>query len=288
MSYFLNLSAGGVLQGALYAAIAVGLTMTYGLLRLVNFAHGELAMVGAYTTVILSGVWHVPAPVALVAAIAAVSLLGWILEVGVFRRAGRVELNGLIASVGLILVLQGAALLAFGPSPYRVDPPVRGVLTIGEFVMPWQRVVTVLVVVAALGGLGYFLRFTRQGVALRATGENVTAAALMGINVGRIRQASFVIGAAFAGLAGCLLAWLFPTTPVLGVQPVLMGFVVIVLGGLGSVPGALIAAFILGVVEALVVGYVTSAWVQAYAFAIMIIVLLVKPTGLLGRTHERT
>ncbi|TAK31845.1 MAG: branched-chain amino acid ABC transporter permease [Chloroflexota bacterium] len=273
----------GLLAGSIYALIALGLTMTFGILGVVNFAHGEIMMVGSYVAFIVAAGLGVNFFIALVIAILAVAALGWIIERSTFRYTRELPMNGLIMSIGLVAIIQNGVMSVFGVDVRSIRPTFPESISLFGASFAGQRLFAFLLIVGLMIGFQLFLKRVKTGKGIRAVAQNSEAAALMGINVDRVMLFSFVIGAALAGIAGALVATMFIVTPFIGVSYVLKGFVVIVLGGLGSIPGAILGAFILGIVESFGAGYISTSIKDGFGFALLLLVLFLRPSGLLGR-----
>lgn len=296
MQEFFQQLANGVAWGSIYALIALGYTMVYGILRLINFAHGDVYMVGAFAAYFLSralGVGTVRdaspllAVAVLLGAMAICALLGVLIEVFAYRPVRRSpRLTALITAIGVSLFLENAGIRFFGADP-KFFPQVIAPRTIvlGEGVIVTNHQITVVLVsVLLMVGLTLFIQRTRTGKAMRAVSFHRDAASLMGIPVDRIITITFAIGSALAAAAGFLVGLTNPKIePLMGIMPGVKAFVAAVLGGIGSIPGAMIGGLLMGISEYLVVGYISSTYRDAIAFVILILVLLVKPTGLLGR-----
>lgn len=296
MQEFFQQLANGVAWGSIYALIALGYTMVYGILRLINFAHGDIYMVGAFAAYFLAralGVGTVVQASPLVAAavllgsMAICAALGVLIELFAYRPVRRSSrITALITAIGVSLFLENAGIRLFGADP-KFFPQVIAPRTIAlaEGVMVTNHQITVVLVsVLLMVALTLFIQRTRTGKAMRAVAFNRDAASLMGIPVDRIITITFAIGSALAAAAGFLVGLTNPKIePLMGIMPGIKAFVAAVLGGIGSIPGAMIGGLVMGISEYLVVGYVSSTYRDAIAFVILIIVLLIKPTGLLGR-----
>ncbi|VTU23087.1 branched-chain amino acid ABC transporter permease [Variovorax sp. PBL-E5] len=276
----------GLMSGTLYALMAVGLTMTFGIMNITNFAHGEFLMIGAFATFALvqAGMPFVPA--VLVGALAA-ALLGVIVERLTFRYTLDEPINGLVVSLGLIAILQNGMARVVGTESYNLAPPFAGTVQIAGVVLAVQRVWTIGLGALVIFAVWLLLKKSSLGRSLRALAVDRTAASLMGVRTERMYSIAFGLGCGLAGAAGGLLAALFPVSPFMGAAPVAKGFIVIVLGGLGSVPGAIAGGLLLGVVEALGAGYISSAFRDGFGFVILILVLLIRPKGLFGVLERR-
>lgn len=272
----------GLIAGSAYALVALGLTLVYGVLGVVNFAHGELYMLGAYLAFFLVVNAKVNFFLALPLVFAAGLLFGPLINQLVFEplRAQR-KINTLITSLGLSIVLSNLALVCFGPSPlFLAIPFSEGVFTLGGVAISAQRIFALAVTALMLTVTWFLLRRTRAGRAVRAVAENESASSLMGINPKRIKAATFAYATALAALAGAIFAPLFVINPFVGSMTGLKAFAVVIVGGFGNVQGTILAALLLGVVEALATGFVPSTYKDTIAFAILLIALLIRPQGI--------
>lgn len=287
--------ANGIAWGSIYALIALGYTMVYGILRLINFAHGDVYMIGAFVAYFLAtatgagGANASPlmALVILLAAMLACALLGVVIEFFAYRPVRRSSrLTALITAIGVSLFLENAGLRVFGADPKffpQLIPP-RTIQLGGGVVVTNHQITVVIVSIVLMVALTFFVQRTRTGKAMRAVAFHRDAASLMGIPVNRIITITFAIGSALAAAAGVLVALTNPKIePLMGIMPGIKAFVAAVLGGIGSIPGAVIGGLVMGVSEYLVVGYISSTYRDGIAFVILILVLLIKPAGLLGR-----
>lgn len=276
----------GLSIGAIYALVAVGLTLMFGIMDVINFAHGEFVMLGAYAGFLVvahAGVGFFPA---LLVATVAIGVAAVGIERVVFRPLhDRPLLATVMVSFGLLLFLQNGALLVFGGIPETIaDPFGNETLRVGGFFLSYLRLFAMGLTLALFGALWLVLQRTKLGKALRATAQNPEAAVIRGIDTDRVYMATFGISGALAAAGGVVYGTLFQVSPTMGLLPLLKGFAAIIIGGLGSVSGALIGGLLIGVVEALGVGLVPggSGYREAYSFVLLIVVLLVRPQGLLG------
>jgi len=281
----------GLVTGSTYALIALGYTMVYGVLQLINFAHGEIYMMGAFTGLLLVTVAKLPFPLALLLAMGSTALLGVVIEFLAYRPLRRSSrLSVLISAIGMSIFVQNVALWIWGPSTRSFLPPFPvTAFTIGSLRTNTLELLTLAVALAMMVGLHLLVTRTKLGKAMRAVAQDRETAALMGVNVNRTIAFTFAIGSSLAAAAGVMVGMLFnAVTPTMGVMPGLKGFVAAVLGGIGHIPGAMVGGLVLGMVEVLGVALLSSQWRDAVAFAILILVLLYRPSGLLGRrTQEK-
>ena len=269
----------GLAIGSIYALIAVGITLVFGLSRIIHFAVGELVMFGAFTT------WEVQKitgsyTLGFVAAAIVMAIIGILTERSVFRFTLKTPLTGFIVSLGLILVFQGLAVVLWTANTQYALPPVQGAWDLGSFIVIKQTLLNISIAVAVLGLSYVVLMYTKWGKALRAVADDQGAASLMGIPVQRVITTAFIVGSVLCGIAGWLVLSAGSISPHVGDSYLLRGFAVALIGGLGSVGGAVVAGIGLGIVEALAAGYVSAGWNDAYVFGLMILILLWRPTGL--------
>ncbi|MDR2951798.1 MAG: branched-chain amino acid ABC transporter permease [Treponema sp.] len=291
---FLQQLINGVSLGSIYALIALGYTMVYGIVLLINFAHGDILMVGAYAAYfVISAAGAGPAGMLLAFAVSMVVCAGFGLSIErlayrPLRSAPR--LNSLITAIAVSLILEnGARILPFiGPNPRLFPQPA----VVNIKFNPLLQISNIQIIVIILSSLlmlalNYIVNFTRQGKAMRAVSFDIQTASLMGISSNRVIAFTFALGSVLAAAGGVLYACAYPqVNPLMGMMPGLKAFVAAVLGGIGSIPGAMLGGFILGVAETLTKGFISSQYSDAISFSILIIVLLIKPTGLLGKKYR--
>ena len=289
MVLFFNQLINGLGTGAIYALIALGYTMVYGIVKLINFAHGDIMMVGSYTAVILMVNVGVPFPIALMASMLICVLFGVVIERVAYkplREAPRI--CSLITAIGVSYLLQNSSQLLFSANP-RPFPTVFSVapISFGAVSISFVTLVTVIVSVALMVGLNLFVMRSRTGKAMRAVSEDIGASQLMGINVNMTISVTFAIGCALAGIGAFLYCIAYPSVaPTMGAMPGLKAFIAAVLGGIGILPGAMLGGFIMGVAESLTKGFVSTQLSDAVVYGILIVVLLFKPSGLLGKAQR--
>jgi branched-chain amino acid transport system permease protein len=274
----------GIMLGSTYGLVAIGYTLIFGVLRLLNFAHGEVFMVGAFVGLQAVVWWHVGPLVALLVGMAGAAALGVLVELVAFRplRHSGNELAPIVSTIGVGLVLQEVMTKLYGaqqtPFPAQF---ASGGLTLGPVSVGWTQVFILVVAILAMFGLHVLVRYTRYGVAMRAASENVHVARILGVNVDRVIIVTFAVASALGGMAGVLVGMAFNAiSPFMGVQMVIKGLAIMLIGGLGSIYGAMVGGLILGVVEVLSVAYFDSSYRDAFAFGLMIVILLIKPRGL--------
>jgi branched-chain amino acid transport system permease protein len=275
----------GLIIGLLYLLMAIGFTLVFGVMRIANFAHGEFYMLGAFMSFVGVTQLGLPYIVSVLLAFVATLALGWLVEIIVLKPFRGDELNGLIATLGLAMILQNVALMVFGPDPQSMPPTAEGVVNLGAIVMPISRLYVVAFSAVVLALLYGFLMHTRSGRALRAVVQDMEIATAQGIRAHVVYPLGFALGVALAAVAGALMAPVFSVSPFIGGAPLFKAFIVVVLGGLGSIPGAALASLLLGVAESLGSTFFDGSTADMMIFALVILVLVVRPTGLLGRAE---
>ena len=289
LSYLIN----GISLGSIYAIIALGYTMVYGIARMLNFAHGDIIMVGGFVIFTIVSTMGMPPLLGILVAVAACTVLGVVIERVAYKPLrGASSLAVLITAIGVSYLLQNVALLIFGSNARQFTsiinlPNLK--LADGSLTISAVTIVTIITCIVIMVGLTAFINKTKIGQAMLAVSEDTGAATLMGINVNKTISITFAIGSALAAIAGALLCSAYPSlTPYTGSMPGIKAFVAAVFGGIGSIPGALIGGVLLGVIENLSKAYISSQLSDAIVFAVLIVVLLVKPTGILGKQiHEK-
>ena len=285
ISYLVN----GLSLGSVYAIIALGYTMVYGIAKMLNFAHGDIIMVGAYIALLSMTQAGMPPAAAVLAAVVVCTVLGVVIERVAYKplRNASSSLAVLITAIGVSYLLQNLALLIFGANPQTFSSVItwKGItLAGGSLSISGVTIITIAVCIVIMIALVAFVQKTKPGQAMRAVSEDKGAAQLMGINVNGTIALTFAIGSALAAIAGVLLCSAYPSlTPYTGAMPGIKAFVAAVFGGIGSIQGAFIGGLLLGIIEILGRAYISSQMADALVFAVLIIVLLVKPTGLLGK-----
>lgn len=283
LSYLIN----GISLGSVYAIIALGYTMVYGIAKMLNFAHGDVIMVGGYVAFYAMSYTGMPTIVAVILAMLVCTALGVVIEALAYKPLRQAtSLAVLITAIGVSYFLQNAALLLVGASPKVFTPVVSGQLSLfgGQLTLSYVTLLTVVVCLVIMVALTLFINKGKMGKAMRACSEDKGAAQLMGINVNRTISVTFAIGSALAAVAGVLLCSFSPTLmPTTGSMPGIKAFTAAVFGGIGSVPGALLGGILLGIIETLAKAYISTQLANAIVFAVLIIVLLVRPSGLLGK-----
>lgn len=285
LSYLIN----GISLGSVYAIIALGYTMVYGIAKMLNFAHGDVIMVGGYVVLTIVSTMGMPPMVGIAAAVLTCTLLGVVIERVAYKplRNAASSLAVLITAIGVSYLLQNIALLVFGADTKSFTSVVKVpaiTLAGGALSISGETTVTILACIIIMIVLTLFIKKSKAGQAMLAVSEDKGAAQLMGINVNCTIALTFAIGSALAAIASVLLCSAYPSlTPYTGAMPGIKAFVAAVFGGIGSIPGAMIGGILLGVIEILGKAYISSQMADAIVFAVLIVVLLVKPTGILGK-----
>jgi branched-chain amino acid transport system permease protein len=292
-------SVNGIYLGCLYVMVALGLTLIYGVLNQINFAHADFVTVGAFTaffvaTRFATRMLGLPDTggylLSLVAALGVGAVLGVLVNAAVFaplRRRGSDELRPLIATIGVSVLLENGQLALFGPIPYQFDSPfARETIRFGRIFFSAQSALVVAVSVAAIAALYVFMRFTFLGKALRAVAQDRETAGLMGINQNLVIGLTIVIASALAGVAGALLGPVVVLTPFTGASLIVKAFAIVIIGGFGNMEGTIIAGLVVGIIEAFTVQYLGSGLIDLVVFAMLLIMLVVRPTGLIAERKE--
>ena len=281
----LQTSVNAIYAASFMALIAVGLVLIFGVMGVINFAHGELYMLGAYVVVYLYADSQLPFLFAVAVGLIFVGLVGLVMERALFRPMRGNPLGGLIVSIGFLLVLQAAAAMGFGVRMEHIPPPTQVILQVfglENVIIPLQRLFVIAAAVVLLAALWLFLRRTKLGWALRACAQDPEAAALQGISINQTARIAMCIGAALAGVAGALTAPLVRTYPYMGHSIIVTAFIIIIVGGIGSLEGAVIAAVIYAFVHTFVTTFADGVIADIVGLLLMLAVLVVRPTGLMG------
>ena len=287
MTVFIQYLVNGLSMGSVYAIIALGYTMVYGIAKMLNFAHGDVIMVGAYVSFCATSYLGLPGWASVIISCAACTVLGVLIEGLAYkplRQAG--PLAVLITAIGVSYFLQNAAQLLWGATPKNFTSLIT--FPVPEFLAQYNvsavSLVTIVSCLVIMAGLMYFTGQTKMGKAMRAVSEDKAAAQLMGINVNRTISMTFAIGSALAAIAGVLLCSYSPVLqPTTGSMPGIKAFTAAVFGGIGSIPGAFVGGILIGIIEAMAQAYISTSLANSIVFAVLIVVLLVKPAGLLGK-----
>ncbi|MEO8316693.1 MAG: branched-chain amino acid ABC transporter permease [Bradyrhizobium sp.] len=273
----------GLVIGAMYMLMAVGFTLVFGIMRVVNFAHGEFYMLGAFAGFFTYVQWEMPFVVCLLIAAVTVGILGMLIERTLIQPFRADEMSGMIATLAISVIIQNAAVLLWGPAPRAMPDIVTGTLAVGPFSFPWSRLVVIAAAALIFVAFWLFMQRTRLGRAMRAVAQDTETALLQGIRVNYIYPLAFGMSVALAALAGALMGPVFSVSPFVGLTPMLKAFVVVILGGLGSVPGAVVGGLLLGMIESFTATIFGSLVSDILQLLLVILILLVRPAGLLGQ-----
>jgi branched-chain amino acid transport system permease protein len=297
MDYFALLAINGLVIGLIYALMAAGLTLIFSVLKVVNFGHGTLYMLGGYASYYAITYLGVPPPVGVLLAMAALFIFGVVFERLVLQpmytdKVERKDEYAIIVTFGLTVLLLNLGIVVFGPFSKSPPPFLPGALIAGPLIITYDRLIAAIAAIVLLSALSWFLARTSLGQALDAVSQSRESAAVIGINPRRMYTVAFGLGSALAAGAGALIAPIFALSPNMGELPVVQAFIIIVLGGMGSVGGSIVGGILLGVVEGLGVGFFPDpnralAYTEAFGALLLVFTLLVRPTGLFGRPHAR-
>lgn len=290
MDLFLQYLANGIVVGSTYALVAVGLTLIFGILGVVNFAHGEFYMLGAYAGLTAVTVLQLPFGIAVLLVVAASVFLGWGAEAILHRplKSGDAT-NSIISSFGLAVVLQNAALIVMGPQPHLLQTELNAVqVEFGPVLLTLQRLMMPIAMVVLITALYLVLRYTWTGRSLRSMAQQATVARLCGVRIKRVAVVTFMVGATLAGVAGFLMSSVYMVHPLVGNMVALKAFTVVILGGMGYVGGAAVAGLLLGVVESMTSAYIGNGLRDIVGFVLVILVLLLRPNGIFGKRGDRS
>ena len=275
----------GLAIGGVYVLIALGLTIVFGILGIAHFAHGSVSMFGGYLTFFLVANLKWPLAVAVIVALVVGLVLGLLVEVLAYRPVRNANhINAFIVALGLTMMVEGINLQLFGHEQVVIPTTFNRVFNVAGITMPELRLYVILASALVIVGMTIFIDRTETGQAIRAVADNRDAAILMGVDVRSIPLIVFSISSALGVIAGIMVGMLFAIAPGIGEGLVVKGFAVLILGGLGSMPGAILGGLVLGITESLAAGFISSAYKDVIAFVVMILVLLVRPQGLLGKT----
>ncbi|MHB1651287.1 MAG: branched-chain amino acid ABC transporter permease [Desulfitobacteriaceae bacterium] len=294
MNYFIQQLTNALSLGSIYALTAIGYTIVYGILRLINFAHGDILMIGAYVSGIVFSQLLLPFWAAIIISMIFAAMLGVTIERIAYRplrRAG--EETTLITSFAVSILIQNLAMMIFTPQQRKFSVPTSllTIHTAGNVTFTNMKILIVVLSVTLMIALTMFIKQTKIGIAMRASSENIDAASLMGVNINSVVRTAFIIGSALAAVAGLMLGGQYgQISPLMGFVPGLKAFVAAVIGGIGNIPGAALGGYLLGIGEVLFVGLLPAQYSEfrdAFVFIALILVLLVKPTGILGTEEDR-
>jgi branched-chain amino acid transport system permease protein len=285
LDVYLNVAIGGVLTGLVYGLMALGLSVIFGVVRVVNFAHGEMMTIAMLIAVVLFSLFHLDPLIMLVPIAAVLFVFGYVLQIGLINPfISRPEHSQFLLLVGLGIVIANTLLIVFGPDARSVQTSYAfDSFQVGPIIVDAAKVYAAAAAMIFTAALFAFFRFTLIGIAIRACADNYTGALVVGLDVKRLYALTFGLGAACVGAAGTILILIIDATPMLGPSYTLLAFIIVITGGLGSMPGALIGGVLIGVTEALAGLLFTPSAKSMFVFAILVLVLVLRPQGLLGK-----
>jgi len=284
LSLFLQQLVNGIATGSVYSLVALGLTLVYGVLKVPNFAHGALYMVSAYVVYVLLTGLGIPYVFATVAAIAVLAVVGAAMEWLIFRPLeGKTPIHSMIAALGVLFFMEGGAQAIWGPNFRQVTSPLNGVVDVGGVTITQQRLLVIAAAVLTMVGLFLLLKKTLVGMSIEAMAQDREGALLVGIDTRKVALITFALSGMLAAVAGGLIAPLVLVFPTMGELIILKAFVIVILGGMGSVPGAILGGYILALAEVMAGTYVAFAFSELIAFLVLVLVLVVRPTGLFAK-----
>jgi len=281
LTLFFQQFVNGIALGSVYSLVALGLTLVYGVLKVPNFAHGALYMAGAYVSYVMMTSFGASYVVAIAVSVAVLAVLGGSMEWLVFRKLeGKTPVHSMIAALGLLFFMEGTADVIWGPTFRQVPTPFDGVVTLLGVNITEQRILVIVAAVVTMVGLYLLLKRTLVGMSIEAMAQDREGALLVGIDVRRVAMLTFAISGALAAVAGSLIAPLLLVFPNMGELIILKAFVIVILGGMGSVPGAILGGYLLALAETMAGTYVSFAFSELIAFGMLVLVLVIRPTGL--------
>ncbi|GGE34510.1 branched-chain amino acid ABC transporter permease [Agaricicola taiwanensis] len=272
----------GVVLGMTYVLVALGFTLIFGIMRMVNFAHGEFYMLGAFVTFFAFAQFQIPFIVSLAIAAIIIGCFGMLIERVIFRPFRGNELNGMIAALGLAIIIQNAALIMWGADPKPMPSVATGILKLGPLIFPWSRLYVIGAAAVIIALFYVVITHTSLGRAMRAVAQDTEIALVQGIRAERIYPFAFGLSVALAALAGGLMGPVFGVSPTVGLAPMLKAFIVVIIGGLGSIPGALLGGLLLGIVESFASTFLGATVSDFLLLALVMLVLIFRPWGLMG------
>ncbi|MCF7925019.1 MAG: branched-chain amino acid ABC transporter permease [Candidatus Izimaplasma sp.] len=291
MELFIRQLINGLNTGSIYALVAIGYTMVYGIIKLINFAHGEIMMFGAYFAFLLAFTlsFNLPFLLVIVLSMSFAAILGVLIERVAYKKLRQApRISALITAIGMSLFLQHLAQLIFGSTPYVMKPLIDTTpVVLFNFAIPKLTLLTIGLSILFMLLLSFFVLKTKPGKAMRAVSQDKEAAILMGINVDNVISMTFAIGSALGALGGIFYAMTYSQIyPTMGVLPGLKAFIAAVFGGIGSIGGAMLGGYLIGIIETMTKAYISSKWVDVIVFGLLIVILLFKPSGILGKNTK--
>jgi len=284
MQLFFQQIFNGIMLGSTYAIVALGLTLVFGILHIPNFAHGHLYMLGAYISFFLMTLYGFGFWTALVSSMLILGLIGMLIERVIYRPLqDKPHINSFISAIGALIILETSVIVLWGPQGRRIPNPYPDIVELLGITMSYQRLLVIVTAIVLIVLLQVFIKKTTPGTTIEAVAQNREGAMLVGINVNWVSSLTFAISTATAAAAASLVAPIFMISPTMGALLGMKAFVIVILGGLGSIPGAILGGYILGILEAIGGGYLSAAYKDVYAFGALILILSIRPTGLFGK-----
>jgi len=284
MQLFFQQIFNGIMLGSTYAIVALGLTLVFGILHIPNFAHGHLYMLGAYISFFLMTLYGFGFWTALVSSMVILGLIGMLIERIIYRPLqDKPHINSFISAIGALIILETSVIVLWGPQGRRIPNPYPDIVEWLGITMSYQRLLVIVTAIVLIVLLQVFIKKTTPGTTIEAVAQNREGAMLVGINVNWVSSLTFAISTATAAAAASLVAPIFMISPTMGALLGMKAFVIVILGGLGSIPGAILGGYILGILEAIGGGYLSAAYKDVYAFGALILILSIRPTGLFGK-----
>lgn len=279
---FLQMCITGIVMGLIYILIALGITLIFGVMRIVNFVHGEMTMLSAFSMYYLFTVWHMNFILALILSVAAISLMGIFFQRYIYKPLGYEILNVMIIAAGASFALKSAGWIIFGPVPRDIPTVFPGMIRVLGTPLSMERAAVALICVGLTIALYIFLYRTKTGKAMRAVEQDSEAAAVLGISIDRVHAIVFVIGCSMAAVAGALVGMLFAVEPEMGHEPLIKSFMIILIGGMGSIPGAIVAGLLLGLIDSFTETLLGGEMAFIIGFAMLMLILIIRPKGFFG------
>ena len=279
---FIQMCITGIVMGLIYILIALGITLIFGVMRIVNFVHGEMTMLSAFSMYYLFEVWHMNFILALLLSVIAISLMGIFFQRYIYKPLGYDILNVMIIAAGASIALKSAGWIIFGPVPRDIATVFPGMIRVLGTPLSMERAAVALICVGLTIALYIFLLKTKTGKSMRAVEQDSEAAAVLGVSIDRVHAIVFIIGCSLAAVAGALVGMLFAVEPEMGSEPLIKSFMIILIGGMGSIPGAIVAGLLLGLIDSFTETLLGGEMAFIIGFALLMLILIIRPKGFFG------
>ena len=279
---FIQMCITGIVMGLIYILIALGITLIFGVMRIVNFVHGEMTMLSAFSMYYLFEVWHMNFILALLLSVIAISLMGIFFQRYIYKPLGYDILNVMIIAAGASFALKSAGWIIFGPVPRDIATVFPGMIRVLGTPLSMERAAVALICVGLTIALYIFLLKTKTGKSIRAVEQDGEAAAVLGVSIDRVHAIAFVIGCSLAAVAGALVGMLFAVEPEMGSEPLMKSFMIILIGGMGSIPGAIVAGLLLGLIDSFTETLLGGEMAFIIGFALLMLIFIIRPKGFFG------